>query len=273
MWGPFESNLIEKVHIGFLKEILGVRKSTTNSFIYGELGEFPIEIEKNVRIIKYWLKLVRPHEINSKGTYVRALYGEMMGSLESGSICGNEWAKYVKNMLERNGFGNIWIDQQVRNEKVFIEEFRQRLQDCFTQKWRASLNESTDNRLYKHIKEEFQYEMYLSFIGYSKFRIALTRIRLSSHCFMVERGRWKRPRMDFEQRLCSHCKVIEDEYHCLVECIRYSDIRGKYLCRHLKKRPNVLKFIELLKCSENTDINKLSILCHKILVKYREFYM
>ena len=56
-------------------------------------------------------------------------------------------------------------------------------------------------------------------------RIALTRIRLSSHHLKIETGRWSRiPR---DQRLCS-CGEVQTEEHVLCFCDRSSHLRQVY---------------------------------------------
>jgi len=57
-------------------------------------------------------------------------------------------------------------------------------------------------------------EPYLEIITNKRFRIALSRFRLSSHNLEIERGRYYN--MDREIRICKLCnlKAIENEYHC-----------------------------------------------------------
>ena len=46
------------------------------------------------------------------------------------------------------------------------------------------------------------------------------RLRLSSHSFPIETGRWRR--MKREERLCSRCNVLGDESHYIYECLNIS---------------------------------------------------
>ena len=48
---------IDKVVHGFLKQILGVQKKTTNTAVYSECGKYPICMKTYVQIIKYWIRL------------------------------------------------------------------------------------------------------------------------------------------------------------------------------------------------------------------------
>ena len=57
IWGFCRSDDIEKVHLRFLKQILGVCKQTSNVAVYGELGRFPLFVLRKIRILKYWFKI------------------------------------------------------------------------------------------------------------------------------------------------------------------------------------------------------------------------
>ena len=63
---------IEKIHIQFCKRLLGVWKGTCNDFIYSELGRFPLQIIRKLRIFKYWIKLR-----NTNNIILRAVYEDM----------------------------------------------------------------------------------------------------------------------------------------------------------------------------------------------------
>ena len=52
VWGMRKADPIETFHLSFLKSILGVKTSTPNCFIYGELGAYPLILERKIRVIK-----------------------------------------------------------------------------------------------------------------------------------------------------------------------------------------------------------------------------
>ena len=48
------------------------------------------------------------------------------------------------------------------------------------------------------------------------------------HNYMIETGRWHRPHsIPYDERKCIVCDTIEDEFHFILECSRYADIRIK----------------------------------------------
>ena len=80
----------------------------------------------------------------------------------------------------------------------------------------------------------------------------MTKFRLSSHALFVERGRWNKPKLiPRNERLCEVCGVIEDEYHCLIDCPRYVNERRGRLTKALINRPcmNELAIFLILKMS------------------------
>ncbi len=56
-------------------------------------------------------------------------------------------------------------------------------------------------------------------------RVAVTRIRLSSHRLAIETGRWSR--LPSEERKCT-CGEIQTERHVVNECVRTRDVRMMY---------------------------------------------
>ena len=48
VWGFIQANTVERVHLHFLKKVLGVKKSTQNDFIYGECSRTSLPALKAV---------------------------------------------------------------------------------------------------------------------------------------------------------------------------------------------------------------------------------
>ena len=150
----------------FLKCLLEVKTSTPNCFVYGELGKFPLII------------------IERK---VQKVYRELLNINTANPNCLT-WVSGIKSLLESTGFNYIWQQQFVINEREFLNCFKQRLTDIYRQHWWSEVQLTTNNRLFKHIKNDFIFESYLR-INNRALRTSLTKIRLSSHIFNIERGR------------------------------------------------------------------------------------
>ena len=130
---------------------------------------------------------------------------------------------------------------------------KQRLNDQFIQNWNARLNNSSRALMYKRISN-FRFQPYLDCFNINKFCQSFTRLRVSSHRLLIEAGRWVRPNnIPLDDRKCMICNKLEDEFHFIIECSIYTDLRKQYIPRKYWIRPNMLKFIELMN-SENKKI-------------------
>ena len=66
VWGVGKNDNIEKVHLQFLKRILGVRVTTPNCLVYGELGRYPLDINIKCRMPCFWSRLMTTEKLSSK---------------------------------------------------------------------------------------------------------------------------------------------------------------------------------------------------------------
>ena len=71
--------------------------------------------------------------------------------------------------------------------------------------------------------------MYLDNIAERKYKISLSKFRLSSHNLEIETGCYFGTNRS--ERICKHChmNVVGDEYHFLLTCPAFRDLRIKYL--------------------------------------------
>ena len=71
-------------------------------------------------------------------------------------------------------------------------------------------------RTYRKFKTRYELEPYLYLVKNPKYRIAISKLRSSSHMLEIERGRHTRPVTPLENRLCPTCKVVECEIQFLL---------------------------------------------------------
>ena len=258
VWGFYKASSIETVHLQFCKKILGVKQTTQNDFIYGELGRTDYQSRRYMSIIKFWLKIVSSQE----NKLIRHIYKMMLNDIIAHPLKQN-WASRVKNLLSKMGFLEVWEAQGVGNNELFFSIFKQRVRDVFTQDWHSRLENSTRARCFITFAS-FQYKTYLDTLNIAKYRKNLSRLRLSSHRLEVEAGRWAKPnKIPYENRKCRRCDVLEDEFHFVMECSMYIDLRRRYINRYYWQRPNMLKFIELLSTEHGKTLKNLSVFIEK----------
>ena len=103
------------------------------------------------------------------------------------------------------------------------------------------------------------YEAYFNQISRRKFRCTLTKLRLSDHNLMIEKGRKQSTKLSFDDRTCKICfsenfQVTEDEVHFLSDCSwrKYENHRQKLtndisnLVFHFHNLDNGKKFVFIL---------------------------
>ena len=72
---------------------------------------------------------------------------------------------------------------------------------------------------FKLFKREFSLENYAVLLS-KPLRSAFCKLRISTHTFMIERGRYFSPKLPVEKRTCKFCYsgFIEDEFHFIMVC-------------------------------------------------------
>ena len=98
----------------------------------------------------------------------------------------------------------------------------------FDTKWKEYIKSYPKAFTYRTFKDRINMENYLTNITNRKHRVALTKLRLSDHNLMIEKGRHARPTIPREERYCPICRDrVESECHFLLVCTLYN---RQYLC-------------------------------------------
>ena len=203
-------------------------------------------------MIKYWLKIRK-----SNDPLLKAMFITLTSDLNNGDTHnGLNWAFQVKNILDRLGLSNLWhLDS---GTDISYDGIRNRLFDQYNQTLTTEINNSNRLRLYSKYKADNEQETYLNVIKNKSYMQALSRFRLSSHQLEIETGRYVG--LDRDERLCRKCntRMIEDEYHFLLICPHYNDIRRKYFSQYFCHWPNMTKFKQLMSSKSKHTLSKLS---------------
>ena len=172
------------------------------------------------------------------------------------SYGGLNWAFNVKKILDKLGLSNLWINQL--SLSINFSQIKQRILDQYQQKWYSEINNSQRLFYYRMYKHQLTCEQYLNSQLDNKFKYSLTRFRTSSHDLEIEKGRYNRIRR--EDRLCKLCNLnqIETEYHFLLICPFYRDLRLQYIKRYYQTWPNLKQFENLMISKNKQTIINLS---------------
>ena len=181
---------LETIELDLLKSTLGVKKGTPTNLVYHELNRGGI-----VSKLMDWQKdfVGKIDNLSEDDALVKCLWNRCQ-HLE---ICTYYNAlrndNYATNKSERT--------QLLRDSTKSMDE-----------RYRTMIGLSEANCIYD------------SYVVDSC-RTVITRWRLSNFELAVETGRYHRPQIVREQRLCKTCLIMEDEIHVFFQCPLYNDIR------------------------------------------------
>ena len=100
---------------------------------------------------------------------------------------------------------------------------------------------------YSLYKTNFGIENYLKYISKPKFSIALSKLRVNSHDLELEHGRYVRPKLNLNERLCMSCHVIEDKEHFVTGCINNLDMSESLINKIANEITVVCELVQLRK--------------------------
>ena len=153
------------------------------------------------------------------------------------------------------------------------------LKELYDGKWHGKLvsdhavkgREEGGNKLRKYRKFEKEYatEQYVS-LNQKKYRLAYAKFRCGVTPIKIETCRYGLQRVPVEQRLCKTCHGVQDEFHVVMECTLYDDIRKTCLNHISGLIPFFMLTIEYIYISNFSFFNEKQLMyfiCHE----YRYF--
>jgi hypothetical protein len=200
---------IDRVYLRYARCMLNVKATTSNVMVYGECGHIPPSARSTVNVLCFANRLHNMEE----DTLVKQVYCELK------RLHVNGFKTWIARVCEMAREHHVDV---TTNVKEFKKSCKNIVFNKFKSTWKNSLfndNETTVLRTYRTIKKDFIFEPYLDLVEDQKYRIAISQIRTSSHTLAIERGRHERPKVPVEGRICSTCRVVEDEMHFITACI------------------------------------------------------
>ena len=178
----------------FLKRILGVKSNVPDELLYLELDRADI------------ITLVKQRQYN--------FYHNLLKLGEEESIC-RKLVSLFNDLPMFDYYRELSEDAVKRNKENRLEESK-------------SKNSTLSERYHQLIDTQYNHIIYNSFMP-EYLRVVITRWRLSNHDLRIETGRYVRPIMPRNMRVCSVCvDSVEDEDHALYHCQLYNDVRKNY---------------------------------------------
>ena len=203
----------EQLQIKFLKIILGVNQRVSNWAVLSETGRFPMIIRVFISMIKYYF-----HLMSTESDLLSAALSTNIILARNGH---NSWYRTIERVFKFANLEYLLYTSDNYEVTFQLRKLDKSMKSLYLDKWsadKASLSQNTNKiGILLDIKDNFELSDYLVKSKVAKHRIAISKIRLSSHRFPIETGRYEQiPR---EDRTCPFgCGQLGDEAHYLFKC-------------------------------------------------------
>ena len=262
---------IERLHLKYLKLVLGVKTRASNWACLSEAGRYPISIRVYTAIMKYLLHLV--------STSSPLLSAALVTSQKLCEIGYNSWYKSALRLIKYCGMEHILYTTDRIEIQYQISQSKWVLKDKFKTLWKV-LHQNHQNsgklQFFSSLKESFGTSSHLLNCKSFNLRKSITKLRISDHIFPIEVGRYEQTSKN--NRICSLCcDDIGNEQHYLLECnhLHLCNIRDPLiqklttLCPNLCNLDNKEKCKHILNCKNEKQSYLTGQLCHMIMEAYK----
>ena len=142
------------------------------------------------------------------------------------------WFYRVTQFLVGVDHQHICQDVKVKSVLASVDA---ELKNVYELQWKEKLNTDVaargivhgGNKLrtYRTFKHNYVTEQYVHIIMHKRYRSAYAKFRCGVAPIKIETCRYGLNRLPVDERLCERCHIIEDEFHVVMLCTLYTDIR------------------------------------------------
>lgn len=204
------SDSFERVHLWYLKWVLGVHSRTTNTAVYGETGRAPLSIATHHQGTNYFIRALNK-ALDDEDSSLLALAAREQRHLKL------DWFIFWETAY--NLGGRIALDQ------IHVDH------------WETLRQSQSKLSFFNQAKDRYGYSDYLNLPKGVRTHIA--KIRMSAHDLKIETGRYTGDNI----RACRFCvasqvtellyelpmsdPLVESEHHAIFHCPAYEELRSR----------------------------------------------
>ena len=171
----------------------------------------------------------------------------------------------IKKLLYKLGFDYVWLAGGTGNHKAFMSDFKERIYDLARRHLYDNIMVARKSEVYKDICPYVLDGKWPNYhvLGLSKTNIiSITCFKARNHQLKCETGKWARPKIPAEERVCLVCNEIEDEVHIVCVCALYM-YKYKYTSNEFITENPRLGFSALFNSDRKVHLDNLAIFIKK----------
>ena len=190
--------VVEPIYRHGLKLILGVKDCTNNEIVYIESNRHPLACTIKKQQLKFWLHLKQ-----TAASHPQSALAKLMTSAETINL------SYIKYYHQ--------LENKYASPSICFKSLQSELYSTWKNKIVQSYNLDNHGKLgtYLQVNPDLKSPIFQNILELE--RITLTRFRTGSHSLAIESGRYARPKIPRELRLCQ-CGEIQTVLHVLSTC-------------------------------------------------------
>jgi len=245
------SDIIEKLHAKYCKFALNVNKFASNHAVRAELGRFPVQINRDIKLLKYWHRLENMESSDN----------ELL--VEAYKVCkkyNHNWYTNIANFLNRNGLGHLFGTPKKYTENYMVNEVKKVCENMYIQSWdKKSKNDERLHILYNLKKRNYTCSNYLNWVEDIDTRKLVTKLRLGcsklkSHVYLKSKDEDK----------CNQCGEIgDDTEHLFLKCKALNSIQQKHIAKIKNVYPDFEKLSQTSKICSLLSLTPFDASCDK----------
>ena len=228
IWGFESRDAISKLHLRAARCFLGLPKNATSAGVLSEMNWPEPVYRAQVRMVRQYFRIVKMDE--TRLTKKIHLWDKTFSEVNNIQT----WSSEVRDVLLTHNLAN-YFDPQLNfcSQSIIVK-----LKESMSVKQSIDLmnicHEKPKLRTFVTFKEFGATPSYITMpMSFIK-RKFLALSRLSNLSIRLETGRYERPRLEENQRICQACKngfSIENEQHIFFQCTVYDELRRSWISK------------------------------------------
>ena len=135
----------------------------------------------------------------------------------------------------------------MQESPIAVFKLKKTCKSKYAKYWKKDISRTeARSNFYSNYKHGINFENYLIDVKSFKHIQAFCKLRINAHCLEIEKGRYVRPYLSREQRICKFCllNICDDKIHFLTQCNFHDAERVELFT----------KFIQLVKGKKNLNL-------------------